>query len=270
MSFLSSTYRFCVGGLMQNPGASAGVIMFGLGFALVAGNAMYSQSHVHPSPLWANSEKTSAKPDETVTRSVVTKLSVEQKPVSITRNVLTQRISLKNIPVPQANPARFGKTKNYQSPLVRDTQDALTALGLYSGKVDGIYGSGTKQAIINFQTSAGLLPTGDASFELLTSLKATVAATSNSAGERQPKPAVTNVALQVPETTEFDRETIRRIQEGLKQNFGEEQISVDGVFGAQTEQALRRFQEFFQLQQTGKLDKPTIEKLFSAGVITAI
>ncbi|MDJ0613804.1 MAG: peptidoglycan-binding domain-containing protein [Rhizobiaceae bacterium] len=265
MSILSSTYRFCVGGLMHNPGTSAGIVMFGLGFALIAGNAMYSQQEVHPSPIWVVEER-----DETVTKSVVHKLTVEPKPVSITRNVLTQRISLKNIPVPQANPARFGKSENYQSPLVRDTQDALTVLGLYSGKIDGIYGSGTKQAIINFQTSAGLLPTGEASYELLTSLKATVSATSTKQPEARTTAVASNVSLEVPASSDFDRGTIQRVQQGLKQNFGEDQIAVDGIFGKQTEDALKRFQEFFQLPQTGKLDKPTIEKLFSAGVITAI
>ena len=267
MSLFSSTYRFCVGGMMQNPGTSTGIIIFGLGFALVAGNAMYSQEQIHPAPIWMAEKK-----DETVTKSVVTKVATQQRPISITRNVLTQRISLKNIPVPQANPARLEQKgiRNYQSPLVRDTQDALTALGLYSGKVDGIYGSGTRRAITDFQTSAGLLPTGDASFELLSSLKATVSATSKTIAAPTVNTTPANVALQVPSTAEFDRGTIRRIQEGLKTNFGEEQISVDGLFGTQTEDALRRFQEFFQLPQTGKLDKPTIEKLFSSGVITAI
>jgi len=268
MSILSSTYRFFVGGMMHNPGASAGMIMFGLGFALVAGNAMYSQSHVHPSPIWnAHSAET---PDDTVTQSVVRKVAVERKPVSITRNVLTQRISLKNIPVPESNPARLGKTKNYQASLVRETQEALTSLGLYSGKIDGIYGSGTKRAIVNFQTSAGILPTGDASFELLTSLKATVSASTRSNEIQKQAFPTTNVALQVPDASQFDSGTIKRIQQGLKQNFGEELISVDGVFGAQTQDALKRFQEFFQLPQSGQLDKLTIEKLFSAGVITAI
>jgi len=267
MSVLSSAYRFCVGGMMQNPGTSAGVIMFGLGFALVAVNAMYSQQQVHPAPIWV-----AEKQDDRVTKSVVTKVATQSEPVSITRNVLTQRISLKNIPVPQANPARLTakSVTNYQSPLVRDTQDALTSLGLYSGKVDGIYGSGTRKAIINFQTSAGLLPNGDASFELLSSLKATVSATSKNTAVQRVTPTPETVALQVPATAEFDRGTIRRIQEGLKTNFGEEQISVDGLFGAQTEEALKRFQEFFQLPKTGKLDKSTIEKLFSSGVITAI
>jgi len=41
-------------------------------------------------------------------------------------------------------------------------QDALTALGYSSSGLDGIFGPGTRQAIINFQTNQGLTVTGTA------------------------------------------------------------------------------------------------------------
>ena len=43
---------------------------------------------------------------------------------------------------------------------VRQIQTKLKELGLYTGSIDGIYGSGTKNAVIQFQKQQGLDPDG--------------------------------------------------------------------------------------------------------------
>lgn len=267
MRLLEQSYRFVAGNLINNPSGSAGFVLFGLGFALIAGNAVLSQPQTHPEPIWQTT-------DRTVTRSVIEDVAVVNQPVSITRSVLTQRISLKNIPVPTANPVRSSSNVT-QSELVREFQAVLAETGLYNGKIDGIFGSGTRQAIINYQQSAGILPDGEASYGLLAHLQA-----SQAAAERKPVataqpltkpvPIPSDVSIGMPKSTDFDRQTIQRIQAGLKEKFGETDIDVDGVFGNQTRNALMRFQEFFQLEPSGEIDRKTMEKLLSAGIIRAI
>ena len=209
MGALSYSYRAVVGGILRNPTGAAGFAVFGLGFALVAANAVFSQPQFHPAPIWSGAGTTGA-------INTAQKSEGDRNRSSITRSVLTQRISLKNIPVPTAKPSF---RKNVAKPeLVREMQSGLAAIGLYSGKVDGIYGSGTKKAIVDFQTSAGLLPDGMASYDLLNRVKATAAASS----KRDDKPGTTlaSVILDDASNTDFDRDTVMRIQSGLKEKFG--------------------------------------------------
>lgn len=53
---------------------------------------------------------------------------------------------------------------------VTQIQTKLSELGYYSGKIDGIFGSGTKQAVINFQKDYGLNPDGIAGSKTLSAL----------------------------------------------------------------------------------------------------
>lgn len=280
MGTVSSAYLYALRGIVRNPTGTAGGLLFCLGFTLVAGNAIYSQPQVHPDPFWNTM-------DTVVTKSLrdteQTEVQVEAKPetASITRSVLTQTISLKNIPIPTMKPMLHANAAGH-SELVRETQEALSGLGLYKGKIDGILGSGTTDAIIAFQENANILPNGNASFELLNSIRAASAATrriANAQPAQQPQqvvatpsvaPSPSGLSLSAASPAAFDREMVVRIQSGLKERFGEAEIDVDGVFGDQTRNALKRFQDFFDLDPTGEIDARTLEKLLSAGVIQAI
>ena len=218
--------------------------------------------------------------------SIYKPVRVETQPVSITRSVLTQRFSLKNIPVPTANPAREVNVTNNVT-LIRDVQAALADIGLYKGKIDGISGSVTREAIMTYQASAGILPTGEASYDLLTNLKSAYAvaklqsaqqARTESETAETKKPEVSE-AVSTPKpvetqtsnvTVSLDPAAIAKIQTGLKNKFGDEQISVDGLLGNQTRGAIRRFQQRFKLEETGKLDRETLEKLISTGIVENI
>ena len=51
---------------------------------------------------------------------------------------------------------RFGST----GPMVEFLQNLLKILDFYSGEIDGIFGNGTKNAVINFQHAFGLADDG--------------------------------------------------------------------------------------------------------------
>ena len=247
--------------IIEKPGSAAGLVVFSLGFALVAGNALYSQEGTHPDPLWST-----AKDQERLSQTIEPEIAKVSQKNTITRSVLTQRISLKNVPVPTANPAR-GSTVAAQSSLVRDVQSALADIGLYTGKIDGIYGKGTKSAIMSFQQRAGIIPNGEASYDLLGDLKSVQAV----AGSQQAKIVPEKrVAASLPKVLIFDAKTVTKIQTGLKENFGVEDISIDGVMGNQTKNAIKRFQRRFKLDVSGELDNKTIQKMLSVGILTSI
>ena len=62
--------------------------------------------------------------------------------------------------------SKYGSTGNE----VVQIQQKLSALGYYSGNIDGIYGTKTKNAVIQFQKDCGLTPDGIAGTKTLTYL----------------------------------------------------------------------------------------------------
>lgn len=244
-----------LGIVIRNPSNAIGILAFTLAFTLVAGNALYSQSGSHPDPFW-----------KTRDMALIRSVSVEKGPAIVTRSVLTQSISLKNIPVPVMSPARRHPPSPHSS-IVRDVQSALVEIGYYDGKIDGIYGPATAEAIMAYQESAGILPDGEASFRLLSSMKSAllvskskkIAANFDVPGDQS----------QSPVSTASGSALVAKIQKGLAE-FGFEEISVDGVMGAQTREAIRDFQTRFALNVTGEADKNTLEKLVQIGALDNI
>ncbi len=243
----------------ENPGRTTGSILFGVAFALVASNALFSQEAEHPAPIWKTQDKF-------VTQTIDPQSSAAVASRVKAHRVLTQSISLKNIPVPTSSPYKQ-TTFAAQSSLVREVQASLADVGIYKGKVDGIHGDETKRAIQEFQEKAGIIPDGEASYGLLANIKSAFAVAQvqkeNSQNE-QPLP------LEQPSLIVMDNAMVSRVQNGLREIYGDQEISVDGIFGNQTRQALKRFQKRFRLPVTGELDQVTLDKLRDAGVMNSI
>jgi len=260
MKFLSLLYETVVDIFVRYPSASSGSVVFTLAFSLIAGNALYAQKAVHPAPLWQTYEHQKRKATHKPT-------SINEHAERVSKSVLTQSISLNNVPVPTARPV-FNETVEKISPsLVRNIQSELTLLGFYKGKVDGIFGSGTETAIMSFQKNAGILPNGEANYTLLTNLKS---ATSLIKQQQVQEVQKLKVAPKHPRLIVFDEALVSRIQTGLRDQFGEVDIVVDGVMGSQTRLALRNFQQLFKLKVTGEPDDATIDKLIAVGILKTI
>jgi hypothetical protein len=122
------------------------------------------------------------------------------------------------------------------SPL-HQTQDALRALGVYDGEVDGIMGTATRSAIVKYQRDNGLTLTGQADPQLLNHL----------AFMRQIHDASTITGSIEDDAASAD---IERVQRSLHR-LGYDPGPVDGRMGAKTTEALRLFQADRQLPVDG-------------------
>ena len=222
--------------LQNNPSVAAGGCTFAIAFALVAGNAFYAQSGAHPDPIWA-------------TRDMTTTQSVPD-----VRPVQTSRIQPKKTPVPTS--ARVAQ----QSRLVSQLQVALSRTGDYDGEVDGLMGPMTRAAITTYQKRNGLPETGKATAELVSLVESRLPKITASTQTDRLSGLIADTGPVLSEDDTLNRALVMRIQEHLARATGSE-IDVDGIFGSQTEQALRQFQQQHGLKATGQPDQATIEKL---------
>jgi len=133
----------------------------------------------------------------------------------------------------QPQPAAY--TQPQPSAAVRDAQQRLSALGLYAGPVDGVWGPDTQVAVERFQRNRGLQVTGDLN-------------------------QVTTSALQA---APLPSATIRDTQQRLSA-WGFYDGAVDGIWGADTRRAVERFQRSRGLAVTGDVNAATASALRSA------
>lgn len=267
MKFITDISKVVLKAILEKPGSTAAIMVFGLGFTLVTSNALYSQQSSHPDPMWVTD-----KDQESLTNLAENHPAKINDTALFTRSVLTQRISLKNIPVPTAKPVRSATIASFTS-LVREVQASLAEIGYYEGKVDGIYGRGTKEAIKTFQIRAGSIPNGDVDYDLIKQLQSAKAGSGNTQQQTavlQPTQTIKPNPAPKAQSAKAGTEIVAQIQFGLKENFGIENITVDGLMGSQTKNAIRAFQERFKLNPTGELDNATLQKMKSAGILTSI
>lgn len=123
-------------------------------------------------------------------------------------------------------------------------QVALRARGLYAGAVDGIRGPGTTAAVVGFQRRRGLVPDGIAG-----------PATRRALGRRG-RPALGRRVLHVRHRG-WDVAALQF----LLGRAGFASGAVDGVLGARTDGALRRFQAWAGLRVDGLAGPGTIAAL---------
>lgn len=125
---------------------------------------------------------------------------------------------------------------------VSTLQTALIRAGYSPGQVDGVFGSRTEEAVRNFQRAMGLTVDGIVGLRTWAALAPYM--------QPVPPPAEPDTGLLRP----GDRgAAVVRLQTALT-TAGYDVGVIDGVFGARTEAAVKRFQRVFGLPETGIVD----------------
>ncbi|CAH2598621.1 Peptidoglycan-binding protein [Rhodovastum atsumiense] len=154
-----------------------------------------------------------------------------------------------------AAPALAQSQLTYDQPLapaaVRSVQDRLRQLGAYTGVVDGIWGEDSAAALRQFQQGHGLQATGQLN-------QATAAMLNLNPAELLAAAAADQDAAQAPRP--LSSVEVRNLQSRLR-DLGYYRGSIDGAWGAGTQDALQRFQQSSGIQVTGRVNPQTVTAL---------
>ena len=173
---------------------------------------------------------------------------------------------------------------NQRGEEVKALQSALYQLGYYSKSLDGVYGSGTRAAVRDFQKANGLSVDGVAGpatlgkIEALTGIDIGGGSSSGGTGGAGGNTGSGNSgsgSTEAPSTGKglfggvyttlqygSSGSRVRTLQQALKA-LGYEVGKVDGSFGSVTYAAVREFQRSEKLAVDGKAGKQTLKKLES-------
>ncbi len=150
---------------------------------------------------------------------------------------------------------------------VSEVQNKLRQLGIDRGDiaelaVDGVYGAETSLAVSRFQQENGLPVTGKVDF-------ATWEALNDAYGEllerRKPPERVAVLGCNVKLNNGSSGDAVYILQvmlNSLGQHFSNiGNVTVDGNFGDETEQAVKEYQRAAGLEVTGEVNKPTFNAI---------
>lgn len=245
------------------PRAIGGLAVFSIVYSFVAANALWYQPGHHPSPLMVT-----RLPESEVRAARIAAIEKE-------KGVTTYRIEREE--KGEARPDLPAKAAPRPDALVEAVQKALAARDLYDGDADGVMGPKTAAAIIFFEETEGLAPTGQPSRALLKRI----------AGQNQdvavvPQDRYGDVTSSVrsgdpvaglirdaegkkPDHPVADP-LVTKIQEGLAR-FYKDDVEPDGIAGARTRAAIRNFQKHYKMNVDGEPSQAVLDKLKSVGAI---
>ena len=146
--------------------------------------------------------------------------------------------------------------KGSRGPAVKEIQQKLTSLGFSTKGIDGVFGSNTDNAVRQFQKSRGLKVDGIVSTETKNALGKTTTTkpTSPSTSASLNKSGTLKKGSKGAAVTELQR---------LLTEKGYNTKGVDGVFGSNTDQAVRQFQKARGLAVDGIVGNATKKALGS-------
>jgi peptidoglycan hydrolase-like protein with peptidoglycan-binding domain len=157
---------------------------------------------------------------------------------------------------------------------VTTLQQRLKRLGYFNGQINGNFNAATQAAVIRFQKAKGLTAdglVGDRTAAALYRKTTPKTTTVNSQRQVQRSDRTTNQSKQPVTYTNKDNflqlgdrgSEVRKLQQQLKQ-AGLYKDSIDGVFNASTEAAIKRFQQASKITVDGLAGPRTINLLQSA------
>ncbi|MEP0854732.1 peptidoglycan-binding protein [Trichocoleus sp. DQ-U1] len=140
---------------------------------------------------------------------------------------------------------------------IRLVQEQLAQAGFNPGRIDGVFGRNTAQALREFQTTVGLSPSGTINSETLRALDDYVAGRpSQQLSDYSNRNDRSRRSLQPGDRGSEVEDLQRRLSD---QGFNPGRI--DGVYGFNTQQAVRRFQQARRLYPDGIADARTLQEL---------
>ncbi len=150
---------------------------------------------------------------------------------------------------------------------VSELQAALKLLGFYSETVDGIFSQSTAAAVSKFQEAAGIAPDGIVGQDTWNRLfPASPGAIENPIANAPTTPENSQINAQ-PQPTNFPvlrrrmrGPAVRELQERLRAK-GFLRVRADGVFGPETQAAVKAAQRQYQLPADGIVGRATWEAL---------
>ena len=224
--------------VQKYPALAGGATALAVAMSLITANAVWYQPEQHPSPIFSTRSA-----DMTTTSNV--------------RHISTNRVKTVSSKTVKSRPA-----KPVSDELTKELQMALADKNIYTGAIDGLYGSRTKTAIMTYQEQMKLKASGRVSVKLLSHILM-----SGKVVERVPVPAQ-QIALPGEQknirSIIESKSLVSAIQAGLK-NYGYDDIIIDGVMGNQTSNAIKRFELDYGLQITGEASKLLLKKLNDIG-----
>jgi peptidoglycan hydrolase-like protein with peptidoglycan-binding domain len=248
--------------IAHNPVIAGGTTAFAVSMLFFSSNALWYQPYAQKHTFY------STRPNPYVE---VPGTSTSTTGSIATRDVPRVVVKAPSDPAPAQLPAGG-------DPVVARVQKILTRLKLYTGDIDGLPGPKTRSAIQAYQEIIGVDQSGEIDGGLLAKLDAQ---DQPGVGIPVPSPAprqdegksdatlnATHASLVADNSPELvsGSDTIVKVQAGLRA-FGNDNIELDGVMGAQTQSAIREFQSLFGLQVTGKIDERLVTKMAEVGLI---
>lgn len=217
---------------LDNPVAAGGAVVMGLTSCLIIANAIGLQPGRHPAPLFSTRERA------------------------------------EELILPEPSGRRNDLQVQEISTLVLDLQISLRKIGLYEGPLDGLSGPATERAIRAFERRAGQAETGKANEALLALILLHGEAPQSSfIPIPRPKPGSdggssrSSAPAVVAETVDPEADPhLQKIQKALS-DLGYGPLKADGVMGANTTAAIKRFELDRGLPLTGEPGSQTIERL---------
>ncbi|GGB08838.1 peptidoglycan-binding protein [Brucella endophytica] len=270
--------------IARNPVATGGAIAFLITLGFVSANALWYQPEAHQGVFFKTRPELVYKPSPRAQTLIGERAAAAPAPAApaVEQN---QAAAPAPTPTPVATemPAPAITLGPGGDPEVARLQQKLAALGFYEGPVDGMPGPQTRKALETWrdvQARAGIAPApspveGQAESPVvipgtrpkraeqeIDRTTTTATATQRPPAELKPQPQPA-----MPVSFSASSEDIIKVQAGLKA-FGNDLITVDGVPGKSTQDAIREFQKLFRLKVTGQVDAELIAKMREIGLIS--
>jgi len=211
--------------ISRRPREFVGILVATAAVAAIFMNALFLQGGPHPAPIFA-------------TRSPMK----QDRLVSLPR------------PRPAEAAAPLAGSRS-QSQIIGDIQRELFRKGFYDGVADGIWGTKTDAAARDFVQAAGLKIAAEASEGLL---RAIVASNAKPPSARSTSPEVAR-SDPIAELIAPPKQVLA-IQRALV-DFGYGQFSPTGVFDAQTQAAIEKFERDRRLPVAGQISERLLREL---------